>query len=204
MLYNTRSMPKLTKLPEHPAKTLISLDSLIRAFTDCIKKVQVLSYPKCSDTVKTDQIEWMTRLIWVFTRCTGCSDGFVKSVSPSMRWKYWLHNHLPFYKNNMNHIMTKPVNAKCKQQRCRSACVRIRTVSSVSVTHCLDSGISVDSTFKISRLHLADWFEFYLVAHLRQVLSCPDSYEPRHKKTRLRGLRPGKTQTGLHSHKSKV
>ena len=37
----------------------------------------------------------------------------------------------------------------------------------------------------------------YLVSHLKR----HGWFEPRHKKTCLQGLRPGKTQTGLHSHR---
>ena len=35
-------------------------------------------------------------------------------------------------------------------------------------------------------------------------LVAPDIYEPLHEKTSLRGLRPGKTQTGLRSQRSYV
>ena len=50
--------------------------------------------------------------------------------------------------------MRKPVNAVCKQQRCRSAWATAQS-DSTFVVHCLDGIIALVSMSEISRLQLA-------------------------------------------------
>ena len=59
-------------------------------------------------------------------------------------------------------------------------------------------------SFTLARPALAIGFKIGITVRmaLLNIDPNPHPYEPRHKKICIRGFRPGKTQTGLHSHKS--
>ena len=74
-----------------------------------------------ADSEDSDQTWQMPRLIWVLDGRTlillvmSCHGILIVLFQKNLNYKYEM-------RNEMSHNMTKPVNAICKQQRCRSAC----------------------------------------------------------------------------------
>ena len=164
-----------------PAKTRISL-GILQVWSESSLCTQWVAKDPTflhADSEDSDQAGRMPRLIWVFA---GCTDHFVGFVE-----------------------------------------LRLMCQTRFSVTHLSSSfspflllflhfmkslGDPLAHTALQGGDHLGSWHIFLLLSSLTCrvcYLSCAcqqEQYEPCHKKTCLRGLRPGKTQTGLHCHKS--
>ena len=62
--------------------------------------------------------------------------------------------HFHFVTHNLSHVMKKPVDVICEQQRCRSACVDPHSRISTFIVRCLDCIIPIIAKSKISRLQV--------------------------------------------------